>query len=148
MTRSTSEVAACCSSASCNSWESRATSASRSVAEEPRRTPASGVLPRLGITVLRCCDLAPSGPTLERRLIALPWLDGAHHSGLGCIVHHSNCRVPTSPKGLGRLKTKSDLVVMPSGRQIFAFFALRMTTRSEEHTSELQSPCNLVCRLL
>ena len=27
--------------------------------------------------------------------------------------------------GLGRVKTKSDLVVMPSGRQIFAFFALR-----------------------
>src|SRR5256885_7380510 len=25
---------------------------------------------------------------------------------------------------------------------------LRPTTRSEEHTSELQSPCNLVCRLL
>src|SRR5256885_3401599 len=24
----------------------------------------------------------------------------------------------------------------------------RSTTRSEEHTSELQSPCNLVCRLL
>src|SRR5256885_6836844 len=24
----------------------------------------------------------------------------------------------------------------------------RMTMRSEEHTSELQSPCNLVCRLL
>jgi hypothetical protein len=30
--------------------------------------------------------------------------------------------------GLGCAKTKSDLVVMPSGRQIFAFFALRMTT--------------------
>jgi len=27
----------------------------------------------------------------------------------------------------GRVKTKSDLVVMPSGRQIFAFFALRVT---------------------
>src|SRR5256885_2711579 len=26
--------------------------------------------------------------------------------------------------------------------------ARRATTRSEEHTSELQSPCNLVCRLL
>src|SRR5256885_9308575 len=26
--------------------------------------------------------------------------------------------------------------------------ALGMTIRSEEHTSELQSPCNLVCRLL
>src|SRR5256885_9803658 len=25
---------------------------------------------------------------------------------------------------------------------------LRVGTRSEEHTSELQSPCNLVCRLL
>src|SRR5688500_19351294 len=25
---------------------------------------------------------------------------------------------------------------------------LRFTPRSEEHTSELQSPCNLVCRLL
>src|SRR5256885_9692246 len=24
----------------------------------------------------------------------------------------------------------------------------RLTSRSEEHTSELQSPCNLVCRLL
>src|SRR5580704_6966469 len=27
-----------------------------------------------------------------------------------------------SEMGLGRVKTKSDLVVMPSGRQIFAFF--------------------------
>src|SRR2546426_2350450 len=27
-------------------------------------------------------------------------------------------------------------------------FALDDLTRSEEHTSELQSPCNLVCRLL
>src|SRR5256885_11203562 len=26
--------------------------------------------------------------------------------------------------------------------------AMRATRRSEEHTSELQSPCNLVCRLL
>src|SRR5256885_11071868 len=25
---------------------------------------------------------------------------------------------------------------------------VKMKTRSEEHTSELQSPCNLVCRLL
>ncbi len=29
--------------------------------------------------------------------------------------------------GLGRVKTKSDFVVMPSGTQIFAFFALRVT---------------------
>src|SRR5256885_11811702 len=33
---------------------------------------------------------------------------------------------------------------------ITAYFSLLldMTQRSEEHTSELQSPCNLVCRLL
>src|SRR5256885_3761826 len=27
-------------------------------------------------------------------------------------------------------------------------FTSKITARSEEHTSELQSPCNLVCRLL
>src|SRR5256885_12094444 len=32
-------------------------------------------------------------------------------------------------------------VIKPVGR-------VRDTVRSEEHTSELQSPCNLVCRLL
>src|SRR5256885_3290068 len=31
----------------------------------------------------------------------------------------------------------------PAGRRL-----LQKTSRSEEHTSELQSPCNLVCRLL
>src|SRR5205807_2933302 len=35
--------------------------------------------------------------------------------------------------------------VMPPGRRLAA--AVR-AWRSEEHTSELQSPCNLVCRLL
>src|SRR5205807_4166846 len=29
-----------------------------------------------------------------------------------------------------------------------AFAGMRTRVRSEEHTSELQSPCNLVCRLL
>src|SRR2546426_4636272 len=30
---------------------------------------------------------------------------------------------------------------------VFGFF-VSLVSRSEEHTSELQSPCNLVCRLL
>src|SRR2546426_3314471 len=30
----------------------------------------------------------------------------------------------------------------------FQFLGRWLTNRSEEHTSELQSPCNLVCRLL
>jgi hypothetical protein len=39
--------------------------------------------------VLRQRDLASSGPALERRLIALPWLNRAHDSGPGCVVHYS-----------------------------------------------------------
>src|ERR1039457_5406828 len=32
--------------------------------------------------------------------------------------------------------------------QALIYVAILVLTRSEEHTSELQSPCNLVCRLL
>src|SRR5256885_12115808 len=38
-----------------------------------------------------------------------------------------------------------DVRALPESRLWFAF---GLTGRSEEHTSELQSPCNLVCRLL
>src|SRR2546426_7916584 len=34
------------------------------------------------------------------------------------------------------------------GHDVVEQVALRAGARSEEHTSELQSPCNLVCRLL
>src|SRR5256885_14003567 len=34
------------------------------------------------------------------------------------------------------------------GATRFLYFHYRPGDRSEEHTSELQSPCNLVCRLL
>src|SRR5205807_4036146 len=39
-------------------------------------------------------------------------------------------------------------VVLASGLAAGAVVALGLTLRSEEHTSELQSPCNLVCCLL
>src|SRR5256885_7242930 len=39
-------------------------------------------------------------------------------------------------------------VVNPRERHICVTPDLRRRVRSEEHTSELQSPCNLVCRLL
>src|SRR2546426_4786212 len=42
------------------------------------------------------------------------------------------------------LRTLPDLVTI----KLFASGALPPEVRSEEHTSELQSPCNLVCRLL
>src|ERR1039457_4837835 len=37
---------------------------------------------------------------------------------------------------------------MPGGVPLTSTLAMTNATRSEEHTSELQSPCNLVCRLL
>src|SRR2546426_8771200 len=39
-------------------------------------------------------------------------------------------------------------LVLAARGQIAPVFAQRAGWRSEEHTSELQSPCNLVCRLL
>src|SRR2546426_2117640 len=39
------------------------------------------------------------------------------------------------------------MALVPQGRRVFASLTVR-ENRSEEHTSELQSPCNLVCRLL
>src|SRR5256885_12882564 len=52
---------------------------------------------------------------------------------------------------------KSDAIIVPGGfaygdylrtGAIAAFAPAMKAVRSEEHTSELQSPCNLVCRLL
>src|SRR2546426_7135648 len=38
--------------------------------------------------------------------------------------------------------------IVSAGAPLVAALAGGSPTRSEEHTSELQSPCNLVCRLL
>src|SRR2546426_1438800 len=51
--------------------------------------------------------------------------------------------IPAWP--LARMTTVSLVLVSPSTE---IALKVRSTTRSEEHTSELQSPCNLVCRLL
>src|SRR2546426_5851919 len=49
------------------------------------------------------------------------------------------CKVPTTPANLARGVLNGLAAVRP---------AAGVPARSEEHTSELQSPCNLVCRLL
>src|SRR2546426_5465741 len=49
-------------------------------------------------------------------------------------------------KDAGIRRTRSHPVWSYSRRNRFVTVGLQ--TRSEEHTSELQSPCNLVCRLL
>src|SRR5205807_3474775 len=49
---------------------------------------------------------------------------------------------------LFRSLRKLDLPVHPLDMSRLAFPTHAWERRSEEHTSELQSPCNLVCRLL
>src|SRR5256885_5936076 len=44
--------------------------------------------------------------------------------------------------------TDGDLVIETNFRFSMRLLAVHQSNRSEEHTSELQSPCNLVCRLL
>src|SRR2546426_3662613 len=75
-------------------------------------------------------------------LFRSPDPDAAQEHGDLCRLKHSWVRVPSR-------------CVHPTGRRIR--FQLNERTvllvedprwRSEEHTSELQSPCNLVCRLL
>src|SRR5256885_8406545 len=60
-------------------------------------------------------------------------------------------------RGRGRLLTTDGLQIEPGGitmhrRRLMggmgALLPVMACVRSEEHTSELQSPCNLVCRLL
>src|SRR5256885_6037449 len=56
------------------------------------------------------------------------------------------CDLAASPIIIGTIGCTPGLIVRPrsvtASRKYFVF------SRSEEHTSELQSPCNLVCRLL
>src|ERR1039457_5419106 len=56
----------------------------------------------------------------------------------GTIVYHDGCLV----------EEHSDGSITLHGRAADVHYQRAQYTRSEEHTSELQSPCNLVCRLL
>src|SRR2546426_3541071 len=53
----------------------------------------------------------------------------------------------TAAQGLGSVAGEADANATWSG-EIAQSAAEMRALRSEEHTSELQSPCNLVCRLL
>src|SRR5256885_11628741 len=57
--------------------------------------------------------------------------------------------LPISPMQEERPELKVTTTTQAVGEDILeAIEAIPVLTRSEEHTSELQSPCNLVCRLL
>src|SRR5256885_9799065 len=53
-------------------------------------------------------------------------------------------RAPGGIVGRGLRRQQRQLIAVHGARRV----ALAPARRSEEHTSELQSPCNLVCRLL
>src|SRR5256885_8675717 len=91
-----------------------------------RRPPRSTLFPYT--TLFRSQDALPSEPGL--------------HSVLDLVTWHIDIAADNRPSivaGLNQPRNQSDLKVIDGCRLGF---------RSEEHTSELQSPCNLVCRLL
>src|SRR5256885_15470563 len=57
-------------------------------------------------------------------------------------LFRSHLRAVSQPYGCSAWVSRSKLVMLTSRDYNFS------QRRSEEHTSELQSPCNLVCRLL
>src|SRR5256885_13162852 len=52
------------------------------------------------------------------------------------------------PCGLARGAARGELLRLSDSLRIQGAVFVASADRSEEHTSELQSPCNLVCRLL
>src|SRR5688500_20057082 len=69
-------------------------------------------------------------------------------------VHNPQCQILTDPADVSdapvRQRSNSRGTIQLSVGQLHTGtgIAIRVHHRSEEHTSELQSPCNLVCRLL
>src|SRR5205807_4653030 len=69
----------------------------------------------------------------------LPEVEAAYVPVVGAVQLHQTERPPNSPACCG----SPGSTVAPPFEAVTVFVG-----RSEEHTSELQSPCNLVCRLL
>src|SRR5256885_11063475 len=97
-----------------------------------RRPPRSTLCPYT--TLFRSVD-APLMPLLE---------------GVGAAAHHGDVELVGAFDQ--RIADLAELAQHLRGRMADAGgdldHAVRHLGRSEEHTSELQSPCNLVCRLL
>src|SRR5256885_4762902 len=64
--------------------------------------------------------------------------------------HHDSCHRPWAIQSTARFQTdpKSSDITEAFGKAAPSGTDASILGRSEEHTSELQSPCNLVCRLL
>src|ERR1039457_7173770 len=83
----------------------------------------------------------------------LPFSSARRRDGVGHQKSRLNrSRAPGEEKALKTVYTESNLLYdKKQAHQKWAVFMAdrkQFQNRSEEHTSELQSPCNLVCRLL
>src|SRR2546426_6924160 len=65
-----------------------------------------------------------------------------------CISYFRGLHVTATLESSGVLVVNSFEALSTAGNKLLASNEFTTRTRSEEHTSELQSPCNLVCRLL
>src|SRR5205807_7679724 len=88
--------------------------------------------------------------TLFRSLLA--WSGGAHYSSLsrGNKFSHGRVELRMSDRDGKPLEKPAEFLneARVSAIGLCLYLAgMSRSIRSEEHTSELQSPCNLVCRL-
>src|SRR2546426_2855879 len=89
----------------------------------------------------RCCggSLTPAPVSSQ----VSPWNLMSPRSGHSNPAKHRSTVVFPEPDGPKRIRT-----VGGSNASVKRTSITNRPGRSEEHTSELQSPCNLVCRLL
>src|SRR5256885_964984 len=77
--------------------------------------------------------------------------DSLKDGALVCNTGHYDCEInleqlEKKAKGKREVRKDNEEYTLKDGRRVYVLGQGRL--RSEEHTSELQSPCNLVCRLL
>src|SRR5256885_12047744 len=97
-----------------------------------RRPPRSTLFPYTTLfrSYVHRRDPGPSQKTLQEVMELFPILREKQHDPAGSLSGGQQQMVAIGRAMMGRPQ------------------ALLLDERSEEHTSELQSPCNLVCRLL
>src|SRR5438477_12351757 len=97
----------------------------------------------------------PSAETLGMSDIVIPWnedakslLETARKQGYRCYVESTTASLPTVAEAVRNAAVAGVILRLAPGERATAEGVLQKVQRSEEHTSELQSHVNLVCRLL
>src|SRR5437762_8597950 len=82
------------------------------------------------------------------RSTLFPYTTLFRSSGRHLRARRNRHRPLPAPGGEARRGTAAHAWIRPDGRRLGCVASRRLGGRSEEHTSELQSPMYLVCRLL